>query len=345
MTGWSGPATRWTRLAAVSAALATAAALQPVGPSPGRADAAAAAHGVEAAAAPPLVWGIGGISTRADVESLESSVGRRFNAVRVFLVWNSTFPTSYHTWLASTGRRPLISVRAQRSDGSLVLWRSIADAAPGSALYTQLTSWADRIKAYGVPVYFTFNHEPEAKDSNGNGDQAAFIAAWRKVVTLFRARGVTNAKYLWIMTENAFRLPSSDRRYAPKWYPGDAWVDALGADVYNDYTCRTTSDSPWYRLTTEIETFRAFGAAHPTKELWLAEWASSEDPADPTRKGRWIAEVRADLKDPKYAQIRGLLYFHRFRVGTPCTWYVNSTPAALDAFRAMGADPFYAGTS
>jgi hypothetical protein len=295
-----------------------------------------------AGAAPaPKVWGIGGINDRSGVEALETKVGRSFAAVRVFLLWDATFPTSYHTWLATTGRTPLISVRAQRADGSLVYWQAIADAQPGSTLYGQLARWADRIKAYGVPVYFTFNHEPEAKDSLSNGTATSFIAAWRKVITVFRGRGVTNATYLWIMTENSFRLPSSDRRYAPKWYPGDAYVDALGTDIYNDYTCRTTSDSPWYPLTTEIEKFRQFGAAHPDKQLWLSEWASTEDPADLTRKGKWIAEVREALKDPLYAQIRGLLYFHRYRVGTPCTWYVDSSLASLSAFTAMGADPFY----
>lgn len=289
------------------------------------------------------VWGIGGVNSRTEVQALESKVGRSFGAVRVFLLWDAPFPTSYHTWLAQTGRTPLISLRAQRGNDALVSWQAIADAAPGSSLHTQLTAWADRIKAYGVPVRFTFNHEPEAKDSAGNGTAAAYLAAWRKVVTLFRARGVTNARYLWIMTANAFRVGSGDRRFAAKWYPGDAYVDELGADVYNDYTCRSDSDSPWYALTTEIEKFRQFGAAKPGKPMWLAEWASTDDPADAGRKARWIAEAREALKAPAYDQVVGLLYFHKFRPGTPCTWYVDSTPASLTAFAGMGADPAYSG--
>jgi hypothetical protein len=299
--------------------------------------------GPAGAAPAPKVWGIGGINDRAGVENLEAKVGRPFAAVRVFLLWDAPFPTSYHSWLASTGRTPLISLRAQRGNDSLVSWQAIADAAPGTTLHNQVTAWADKIKAYGVPVRFTFNHEPEAKDSAGNGTAAAFIAAWRKVITIFRNRGVTNARYLWIMTANAFRVSSGDRRYAPKWYPGDAYVDELGTDVYNDYTCRSTSDSPWYPLTTEIEKFRQFGAARPTKPMWLAEWASTDDPADPGRKARWITEAREALKAPAYDQIIGLLYFHKFRPGTPCTWYVDSTPASLSAFAAMGADPVYSG--
>jgi Glycosyl hydrolase family 26 len=297
-----------------------------------------------AGAAPaPKVWGIGGIKDKAEVQALEAKVGRQFGAVRVFLFWDTPFPTSYYTWLATTGRTPLISLRAKRVNGTLVSWQSIADAAPGSPLYTQVATWADKIKAYGVPVRFTFNHEPEAADSNGNGTQAAYIAAWRKVITIFRDRGVTNAKYLWIMTANAFRVGSGDRRFAIKWYPGDAYLDELGTDIYNDYTCRSDSDSPWFPLTTEIEKFRQFGAARPTKPMWLAEWASTEDPQNAGRKGQWITEVRESLKAPAYDQIIGVLYFHKFRPGTPCTWYVDSTPASLSAFSAMGADPVYSG--
>ena len=295
------------------------------------------------AAAVPKVWGIGGVNSRTEVEGLETKVGRPFGAVRVFLLWDAAFPTSYHTWLAQTGRTPLISVRAQRANGALVSWQAIADAAPGSPLYKDVTGWADRVKAYRVPVRFTFNHEPEAKDSDGNGTAAAYLAAWRKVVTIFRARGVTNATYLWIMTANAFRVGSADRRQAVKWYPGDAYVDELGTDVYNDYTCRSDSDSPWYPLTTEIEKFRQFGAARPTKPMWLAEWASTDDPADPDRKARWIEETAAALTAPAYDQVVGLLYFHKYRPGTPCSWYVDSSPASLAAFAAMGADPAYSG--
>lgn len=297
-----------------------------------------------AGAAPaPKVWGIGGVNSRTEVQGLETRVGRQFGAVRVFLVWDAPFPTSYHTWLAQTGRTPLISLRAQRGSGALVSWQAIADATPGSPLHDQVTAWADRVKAYGVPVRFTVNHEPEAKDSAGNGTAAAYVAAWRKVVTIFRARGVTNATYLWIMTANAFRVGTADRRSAAKWYPGDAYVDELGADVYNDYTCRSDSDSPWYPLTTEIERFRQFGAARPTKPLWLAEWASTDDPADAGRKAGWIAQAREALKAPAYDQVVGLLYFHKYRPGTPCTWYVDSSAASLAAFAAMGADPAYSG--
>lgn len=129
-----------------------------------------------------------------------------------------------------------------------------------------------------------FHHEPEAAVNLGNGTAGDFIAAWRKVVTVLRQQGVTNAEYVWTMTDYSFWV--QDRRRASLWYPGDAYVDHLGADAYNWYRCRPGVNTPWWSLQQIIEPFRQFGQAHPTKGLMLPEWASAEDPAPaepPTR--------------------------------------------------------------
>ncbi len=299
---------------------------------------------------PTLIWGAfarprAGESYRQSHENLEAQIGRTLAAVRVYLLWNQPFPDDYHVWLRDSGRLPLISVRPQRMNGSRVLWRDIANAAPGSTLYNEIVGWADRIKTYGVPVYFTFNHEPEASASTPNGADHEFIAAWRKVVTVFRDRGVTNAKYLWIMTGWSFQVPASDPRQAIKWFPGDAYVDALGSDEYNDYTCRVESDAPWKSLASEIEYFRQFGLNHPTKEMWLPEYGSFEDPQSPGRKAQWVNEARAAFKTDAYAQFRGILYFHSYRPGTPCLWWIDSSASALSAWAAMGHDVFYTRTN
>ena len=86
---------------------------------------------------------------------------------------------------------------------------------------------------------------------------------------------MTNARYLWIMTDYGYDWPTTDRRYAPKWYPGDAWVDDMGIDAYNWYGCRAGIATPWKSLAVIIESFRRFGAMHPSKRLWLTEWASA----------------------------------------------------------------------
>jgi hypothetical protein len=309
------------------------------------APASAATSSTAYASRPDMIWGAfarprGSENMQTALEKVEASAGRKVAAARVYLLWDSAIG-SYQKWLASTGRTPVISVNSMRHGGAKVGWRSIASASPTSALGKEIAGWADKIKSLNAPVYFTFNHEPEAAGSSGRGTSADFIAAWRKIVTVFRQRGVTNAKYLWIMTGWAYATRSSDARYAAKWYPGDGYVDAMGSDEYNDYTCRTDHKADWRPLGQEIEPFRQFGLAHPGKELWLPEFGSVEDRAVPGRKGQWMNDVRATFKDPKYSQFRGLVYFSALREGTPCSWWLDSSSSSMSNFGAMGRDVFY----
>ena len=52
-------------------------------------------------------------------------------------------------------------------------------------------SWGGRkgVKSFGAPLYFIFHHEPEASGNLSYGTATEFIAAWRKIVTVFRTAG------------------------------------------------------------------------------------------------------------------------------------------------------------
>ncbi|MGE3587945.1 MAG: glycosyl hydrolase [Ilumatobacteraceae bacterium] len=304
-----------------------------------------------AATAGPIAFGAyakprNGQSERQAVEAFEAQAGRKLEVVRVFETWNQAFPDSYHTWLKSSGHSIILSVKATRTNGTRVTWSSIANAQPGSQVYNEMVTWAQRVKNYGVPIYVTLSHEPEAGSSTSNGTATDFIAAWRRWVDLFRAEGVTNAKYMWIMTDYSFFVSTSDRRWAPKWYPGDAWVDSMGTDAYNWYTCRPGTANSWKSLQQIIEPFRAFGAQHPDKDLWLTEFASVEDPARSGRKATWFDDARELFKKPGWEQFEGIVYFNATysQSGrTVCYWYTDTTTSSLSSYRAMALDPFYAG--
>lgn len=273
---------------------------------------------------------------------MEATAGRKLDVVREFLSWDSVFPQSYHTWLRDTGHTMILSVKSKRENGQVVLWRDIAAAAPGDATYDSAAGWADRLRDYGRPVYFAFNHEPESSASSSMGSAPEFIAAWRRMHDIFAERGATNVKFIWIMTDYAFFVGPQAANDAAKWFPGDAYLDAMGIDAYNWFTCRPGINNPWKSLEQIIKPFRDFGAQHPDKELWLTEWASAEDPAQPNRKPAWIDETRALFKRPDYAQFRGISYFNYTGTAT-CKWKVDSSAVTTAAFRAMAQDTFYGG--
>jgi PKD repeat protein len=285
-----------------------------------------------------------GATEEKQITAFEATTGHQLAYTRDYLLWNSPFPTSYENWLGARGTMPLISVKPQNLNGTAITWSSIAAAQPGSAIYAQMKNWADEVKAFGYPVYFTFNHEPEAAASNKFGAAADYIAAWQNFHNVFTAEGVTNARWMWIMTSFAFIVPKTDPRYAWNWYPGDAYVDAIGADAYTAYTC----DNPtgvWHPLSYQISGFLQFGAQHPTKPMWLPEFGVVEDANSPGRKAQWITDSEALFKTAPYQQFAGIAWFNETRPGTACDWHVSTSASSQAAYDQLAQDPYYQGSA
>jgi hypothetical protein len=293
------------------------------------------------AQAPGILFGSsagqrGDESPREAVERLESQTGRQLTVVRVFKRWDAAFPTDYERWLRDSGHAIFLSAAAQRVNGSHVSWSSIANAQPGSELYDQILRWADRIQAYGAPVFFAFDAEPETGPSS-MGSPGDFAAAWRRIVSVFRDRGVTNARH--VVTLTAFTYGRTDARRAAAWYPGDDWVDAIGADGYNFFGCTSGANETWREFSRIFEPVRQFGLEHPSKPIMIAEYGSVEDPNTPGRKAEWIAGARSTLQSPGWNQFDAALYWHSRTPG--CDFWVDTSQSSLDALAAMGADPYF----
>ena len=45
----------------------------------------------------------------------------------------------------------------------------------------------DRVRDFGVPMYVTLQHEPEAATNTSEGTATDYINAWRKWVSIFRS--------------------------------------------------------------------------------------------------------------------------------------------------------------
>ena len=67
-----------------------------------------------------------------------------------------------------------------------------------------------------------------ASDYPNNGSGQPFIDAWRRIVRIFHDEGrAPNVGFFW------YPIDSVNRRYQAESYPGDAYVDWVGADRYN----------------------------------------------------------------------------------------------------------------
>jgi len=294
---------------------------------------------------PPVIWGAtvknGAKQTQLQaVQAFQTLVQRNLRATRDFLSWDSVFPTAYEQGLAAQGTTLLVSVATRTLHKTAIPWSAVAAATVGSPVYLQMQSWADRIRDFGSPVWVTLQHEPEASVNNLDGSQADYIAAWRNWVSVFRAEGAVKVRFMFITTAYGYTVKPTDRRYVPAFYPGDDVVDAIAVDAYNWSPCAGHTSKGWASLATVIEGQRLFSLAHPAQQLWVSEFGSVEDPANPAHRAQWFADAEALFAQANYSRYSGVVYFD---LKASCDWRVDTWPLALAAFTTMGADPYYAG--
>jgi hypothetical protein len=281
--------------------------------------------------------------TRQEIEQREHETGHRLPAVRVFRRWDERLLDGNQAWARGTGHTVFLSIKSRYKNGSLIGWRDVAAARPGSQLYADMLRQAAEIRRFGAQVYLVFNHEPDAKTSRPMGAPADFAAAWRHLVDVYRAAGVRNVRYVWTLTGESYAVNAGGgRTRADAYYPGDAYVDDIGADTYNWNTCHSRAGS-WQSPAALLDPQRRFGLRHPGKGLMLLEWGSVEDPARPGRKAQWMRDTAALLATPAYRQFRAILHWDDRQTGmlanTTCDFDYRTSGDTMATWRAMAATP------
>ncbi len=285
---------------------------------------------------------------------VESATGVALPVVRVFARWDSPFPTADQQALLDAGRIIHLSVRPRTDGGRRIGWAEVAAAGPGGEpgsaasarpggepgdeVGDQLDRWAlaigaaaERAAASGGRLYLTFNHEPEAADSEGHGTPADYRAAWRAVVARVRlVPGGADMRTVLVLNRGTFASGEADA-----WWPGDDVVDVVGVDAYNWFDCQAAPGAPgrpWTAPADLLAPALVFARAH-AKPLAVPEIASTEDPADPSAKATWVLDLARTLADPAVApDIEYAAWFPGHDPAWPrCRWAWDSTPASARA--------------
>jgi Glycosyl hydrolase family 26 len=227
--------------------------------------------------------------------------------------WGDPFRTGFARQAAAHGAVPLVQV----SPGTEVSMASVADGAQDA----YLRSYAAQVRAYGGQVIIGF-----AAEMNGNWDPwgagrtpaAQWIAAWRHVVTLFRAQGAVNVTWLWTVNEVGAAAPP-----VGGWWPGAAYVSMVGIDGY----CVRPPDTFASVFGRTLAQVRAL-----TRDpVLLSEVASG--PGAGTEREAQITGLFAGVKADGLA---GFVWFDQAQDDGPYhqDWRLEDSPAALAAFRA-----------
>ena len=281
-----------------------------------------------------------GDTTTEAVQQLEGSLGAEFPIIRGFHRWEQTLNNGFNNWVASSDRTLMISVKPLRANGDIVRWADIASARPGSQIHNEMIRLAREVAQLDGEVWFTFHHEPEAGPNIVYGTSSEYIDAWRAMHRVFGQEGAS-VQWVWAMTSFGFDVDESDRRYAGAWYPGDAYVDFLGADPYNWNQCRGNDAEVWTSLEDLVAGFLEFGELHPNKPLVLPEFGSAEGSSG--RKAQWLDDAASFFKRPDIAdRFEAAIYFHNdHETSEQCDWWLDSSGPTLSAAQRIINDPFF----
>lgn len=211
-------------------------------------------------------------------------------------------------------------------------WRNTASLKAGSDAHQDVVRWARTLAGRDHKTFVAFHHEPESSQSSHFGNAEEYKAAYRKVVGIMKQHAGGKVVFTWQMTSWAFRTDPDDKRYAAKWYPGDGYVDVVGADAYNWYTCGHGTGR-WNSVRTLFAPVIQF-ARQRGKQAALPELGSHRDP----RRARWLLNgARYLAKKDKH--VAAVFYWHQgptYSTGAGCDWAL-STDAEWRALKRIAA--------
>jgi hypothetical protein len=168
-----------------------------------------------------------------------------------------------------------------------------------------IRQYAQDLRAYAGPVLIRlfggefngswwYGVSPRA---NPNLTPADFVAAWRRVVDIFRAVGAANVSFAWIPgTFPPTPVTWVDSNIAA-YYPGDSYVDWAGADSYDN------APVSW------LDPVYAFAVAH-NKPFFLAEWGvrCCGSTLTPAEHQAWISSMFDYFES--HPDIKAINYFN-----------------------------------
>ena len=155
------------------------------------------------------------------------------------------------------------------------------------------------------------------------------MAAWRHVHDVYQQQGATNVIWVWAMTGQLFVNPQN----ATAMYPGSQYVNWVAADAYNWYPSR--AGAPWRSFQQAFQPFYSW-ALQTGKPAMAEETGVQEDPSDSGAKAQWYTAMATTVES--WADMKAVVYFNSDRDGP---WWIDSTPQALSAFRAVAQSPYF----
>ncbi len=263
------------------------------------------------------------------LDAFASMVGRKPDIVMSYS--NVTDPLLTATDIANLearGETPMVTWQLYKSgwSGPTI---SLSDIAAGR-YDGALRRAADLARSLPFEVMIRFGHEMNGDWYAWSGQPAAYRAAWRHIVAVFRQEGAGNVKWVW--------SPNVDQGDYPfaRYFPGDSWVDYVALDGYNWGTAGVGTNR-WQTLSEVFSSSYRMIAQLSSKPVIIAETSSSDAGGD---KAAWIKDGFLRTIPRHFPRVRAVVWFNR---SMEQDWRVDSSPASLRAYRDVVASSLYGG--
>ncbi len=253
----------------------------------------------------------------AEVENL---LGRKIKIVNKYHSF-SNHSYAFESHVIAGGRIPLISWRATEQTPDPHRASKIA-----SGQYDGLIrAAASAIKQLRGRVLIRFNWEMDQSpgDRQYIGTPAQFVRAWRRVVSIFRARRVTNAEFVWAPRAGSFKKGEGQH-----YYPGPAWVDWIGGSAV-----------PVHNFAGFRDLFGGFyhWASRQLKPVLI--WVGvRERPGAAGWKATFIQNMNQTVRG--WRHVKALVYYHA-RTPKGMNYFIDTSAGALRAFRRMSSSNYF----
>jgi hypothetical protein len=159
------------------------------------------------------------------ISALEGDIGRPLALDRTYMPWTFTGWAKRVAPDVAAGRIPELAWSAAPTTTAAAIASGTQDKVIKAA--------AKAMRATGTDIMLVPWYEFDQPKGHKRwiGGPKKVIAAWRHMVTLFRAAGATNVHFVW--TPMAFDFGPHAKVDARTFYPGDMYVHWIGADAYN----------------------------------------------------------------------------------------------------------------
>lgn len=266
-----------------------------------------------------------GTSPREGVAVRERQLGRRLRMVNRYYEWADPFPGRLERLDVGSGRTPVIT-----------WWGTSLSRIVSGSQDGLIRRRAAAVRRFGAPVFIRWGAEMNgdwyAWSGAANGaDPSRYVAAWRRIHRIFMRAGARNVSWVWAPNANSRPggLDTGSWNNWRRYYPGDRFVDWVGIDGYN-----WGSHHSWQSFG-EIFTpvYRDYAGRKP---IMIAETGSTEDGGP---KAAWISGARTWIK--RHPSVRAMLWFDTNLSSTQIDWRIDSSSAALSAYRNLARDPYF----